>query len=205
MKFLRPLQSQSGALFGVDARIGLMIFTTLSVIAGFYGMTRVKMAKEAVLLNDLKAIEQALTGYQADMNTFFLFTLDKDSGYLFDDEASKDLTALWDKTKVKKQFQKLWNGPYLHQRSLNHKTYGTFGIQYGQAERNEHCTSLSACYVWLSLSGVPLQVWKNMNSYIDESRTQTEELPAERGRIQADDITSERPTLFYRTIERSMN
>lgn len=204
-RLFKPLTGQDGALFGVDARIGLVIFTTLSVIAGFYGFSRVKLAKEGALVHDLKDMHFALESYQADMNTFFLFTLDKSSGFVFDEDASRDLTALWDKNQVKPSFQKLWHGPYLHRRSLQHKTYGTFGVHYGQAIRTETCRSNTPCYVWLSLSDVPIDVWKKLNSYIDESKTHTEELPAERGVIQANDIGAARPTLFYRTIERKVN
>lgn len=196
------LQNQRGALFGIDARLGLIVFATLSVVAGFYSFSRVKLAKEAAVLRDLTAIETALGAYQADMNTFFLFTVDAPQDD-FSDNADQNLTALWDKSQVKPNFQHLWNGPYLHRRTLNHKTYGSFGMSYGQDIREDYCDSRSTCYIWLSLTGVPAKIWTQINRYLDTTGDKTQEVdPHLNGRVQANSNIADTRTLYLRTIKR---
>lgn len=194
--------NQKGALFGIDARLGLIVFATLSVVAGFYSFSRVKLAKEAAVLRDITAIEDGLRAYQADMNTFFLFTVDAPQDN-FSDSSDQNLTALWDKTQVKPNFQHLWNGPYIHRRTLNHKTYGTFGMSYGQEIREDYCNSRSECYIWLKLTDVPAKIWQQINRYIDEPGKGNQEAnPHLNGRVQADSNISDPRTFYIRTIKR---
>lgn len=195
--FLHP---QSGALFGVDARLALLIFGLLAVVAGYVAYGRIALAKTAALVADIENIDQALQAYQTDMGTFFLFTLVKEEG----DSGATDLEALWDKSRVLEGFQHLWNGPYLHRTSRKHRDYGMYTVFYGQGDRQSTCTLDSDCYVWLALSKVPQATWREINRALDESAGKTPEPAGDAttlGRVQAVEATDPL-TLIYRSVAR---
>lgn len=194
--------SQSGAFFGLDARLAMLVFAVLSVVAGYVAFGRIAIAKQAVLIGELQAYEHALQQYQTDLGTFYLFTLDKPA----DDTSSvDDITALWDVTKVKPAFRPRWNGPYMNVRSRRNRTYGNYSVFYAQADRKNYCTTDSDCFVWLGLSRVPAAMWQDVNSYYDEGGGRYPEgnnLDITTGRVQADSAADPR-TLLLRTIERA--
>ncbi|RYG58082.1 MAG: hypothetical protein EON60_13795, partial [Alphaproteobacteria bacterium] len=82
-------------MFGLDARLAMMIFAIMATVAGYVAYGRIGMARNAALIGEIEAMTDALQAYQVDMGTFYLFTLDKP----VDDETSlEDITALWDKS-----------------------------------------------------------------------------------------------------------
>lgn len=191
--------SQSGAMFGLDARLAMMIFAILAMVAGFVAFGRIATAKQAALISEIDGITDALRSYQVDMGTFYLFTLDKP----VDDSSSlEDITALWNPKMVKQGFRTSWHGPYTTFETRRHRTYGSWSIFYAQGDRKNYCTTDSDCYVWLSLSSVPAKVWDQINAYYDEASGSIKENEAiSAGRIQADTMADPR-TLLVRTIER---
>jgi hypothetical protein len=192
------LRSQIGAMFGLDARLAMVIFAALSVVVGFIGFSRIDTAREARLIRELNAMDEAIHAYQADMGTFFSFTLKNADGFT-------DLEALWDKEKVKIGFQPRWNGPYVHEETRNHKIYGTWGLFYAPPNREELCTSRSDCHVWIRLTNIPADVWASINQVVDEAYgDQPEEGGREidLGRVQADTDLDPRQ-LFYRSAGRA--
>jgi hypothetical protein len=194
-----PLQSQTGAMFGLDARLAMVIFAALSVVVGFIGFSRIDTAREARLIREINAMDDALRAYQADMGTFFSFTLKNADGLT-------DLEALWNKEKVKLGFQPHWNGPYLHEETRNHKIYGTWSTFYAPANREDLCTGQSNCYVWIRLTNIPAEVWASVNQVVDEAygdRPEDPGLQINQGRVQADTDLDPRQ-LFYRSAGRPM-
>ncbi len=192
------LSNQKGAMFGLDARLAMIIFAALAIVAGYMGYGRIETAHEARLIRELQAMDDAFKQYQVDMGTFFLFTLKDSSG-------DKDIAALWDKSLVKRGFQPKWNGPYITDESLTHKNYGKWGLQYGQETRVDYCTLYSKCFLWIRLTNVPAKIWETINSIIDEGAGASPELIGTKikdGKIQADNKTDPRQ-LFYRSIERN--
>lgn len=200
-RHLKPETCQRGALFGLDARLAIGVFALLAVIAGYVAFGRIGTAKDTALLADLQAFEQALNEYQADMGTFYLFTLNKQGD---DSGGAKDLEALWDKKMILPGFQHLWNGPYLHRDNRKHRDYGRFSVFYAQPDRINYCTTDSECYVWLSLTDVPAQKWEMVNRIIDEGGGAYHERMGEQGttgRVQSDGDTDPR-MLILRTVGR---
>lgn len=196
------LLNQNGAMFGLDARIAMAIFSALIVVVGYVGFGRIQTARQAALVADVDAIENALTNYQADLGTFYMFTLEKsyDTG-----DTTEDITALWDKSKVKQGFQGRWNGPYLHRTSRARPPYGLFSVSYATEDRDTECTSQTKCYVWLSLTKVPAEVWGAVDNYYDDTGSQTPETETARirtGKVQADTEGQTR-TLYVRTVSRT--
>ncbi|MFZ2587411.1 MAG: hypothetical protein WAZ18_04760 [Alphaproteobacteria bacterium] len=196
-------RAQAGALFGLDARMAIAVFAIIAVIAGYVAWGRIVTAKDTVLIADIQALDEALAGYQADMGTFYLFTLAKDDPT---DTGAEDLEALWDKTKVLTGFQPHWNGPYVHRDSRQHKDFGKFTVFYAQGDRTNICVQDSDCYVWLSLTHVPAKVWERLNLQVDENGGRTRELNGTditSGRVQAVDLADPR-TLIYRSVARPL-
>jgi type II secretory pathway pseudopilin PulG len=193
--------TQTGAMFGLDARLAMMIFAIMATVAGYVAYGRITMARNAAIIGEIDAMTDALRAYQTDMGTFYLFTLDKP----VDDETSiEDLSALWDKSKVKQGFRNRWSGPYISTETRHHRTYGNWTIFYAQGDRKNYCTTDSDCFIWLSLSKVPATVWDEVNAYYDEASGRSREQRGDAitsGRIQADGTANPR-TLIIRTIER---
>jgi len=198
---MRRLCNQRGAMFGLDARLAMVIFGVMATVAGFVAYGRIGMAKNAALIREIEAYDTALRNYQADMGTFYLFTLDKPA----DDTSSlDDLTALWNPEMVKPGFKPHWHGPYVTMESRKHRQYGNWSVFYAQGDRQNYCTTDSDCYIWLSLSRVPAELWDELNRYYDEDGGKARERSDEAirmGKIQADAATNPR-TLIVRTIER---
>ena len=193
------LNRQSGALFGLDARIAMAVFALLALIAGYVAFGRIDIARQAALLADIQSIDEALQGYQADMGTFFLFTIDKsDNG-----TGAKDLEALWDIKRVLPGFRPHWNGPYLHRDTRQHRDYGRFSLIYAQSDRTNYCTTDSECYVWIALTKVPASKWNDINRAYDEGGGTVEDIDHKisSGRVQADADVDPR-TLFLRSVSR---
>ena len=191
-------RGQCGALFGLDARIALMIFGILALVTGYVAFGRIEIARQAALVGELQAFDMAFLQYQKDMGTFYMFTLDKAAD---DNDSSEDLTALWDKTKVKSGFQARWNGPYLSRETRKSKEYGLFSLFYAQADRLNYCAVESECAIWLSLANVPAKRWEEVNRIIDEGGGKYPEGEAgdeiTKGRVQADGASDPR-MLFFR-------
>jgi hypothetical protein len=192
--------SQRGAMFGLDARLAMVVFAVMATVAGFVAFGRISIAKNAAVIREIESFEFALNQYQADMGTFYLFTLNKP----VDDTSSlEDLTALWDRNMVKSGFQQNWHGPYMNIESRRHRTYGNWSIFYADDNRGNYCSTESRCFVWLSLSRVPAKLWDEINTYYDErGGGEKEANPLASGKIQADAATDPR-TLIIRTVERA--
>ena len=191
------LHNQKGAMIGLDARMAMVVFAALSVVVGFLGYGRISTAKDARLISELQAMDEAIRNYQTDMGTFFLFPLRTSDGI-------DDLEALWNKKRVRRGFQKHWNGPYIHEHTLNHKHFGRWAVYYSQANREDLCTSRTECFLWIRLTDVPTDKWEAVNQVVDEAYgDHPEELGTKitHGIVQADSDLDPRQ-LFYRSAER---
>jgi hypothetical protein len=187
---------QRGAMFGIDARLALVVFGLLAVIAGYVAFGRLEIARQAALVGELKGLELAAQNFSADMGTFYPFALNKELG----EDTATDLTALWDKSMVTPGLQARWNGPYWNIESLNHRDYGRWGVVYAQANRAAECTETMHCHLWLSLTEVPALRWAEVNAFYDEGGGKYPESASEAaqsGRVQAE-VTGATRTLFLR-------
>ena len=188
-------------MFGLDARLAMMIFGIMATVAGYVAFGRIAIAKDAALIKEINAFNEGLARYQTDMGTFYLFTLDKPTN---DNSSLDDITALWDRDRVKQGFRNLWQGPYVTFTSRKSRNFGNWSIFYAQGDRKNYCTTDSDCFIWLSLSQLPAKNWKEINSYYDEASGGAKEQPADAitsGRVQSDGDTDPR-TLIFRAIER---
>lgn len=196
------IHSQRGAMFGLDARLALGIFALLAMVAGSVAYWRIGAAQQARLFAELETIHQALQGYQADMGTFFVFTLNKDEA---DADNTDDITALWDITKVKSGFQNNWRGPYVQRHSRTIPGYGPVTVLYATEDRKGFCETDTTCYVWLVVPNVKAEEWQQLNKIVDEGGGTAPEPRGQdvsMGRLQADAPNAIRQ-LYFRTISRN--
>ena len=186
-------------MFGLDARLAMVVFAVMATVAGYVGFGRIGMAKTAVLIREIEGFEHALKSYQTDMGTFYLFTLNKPVN---DNSSLEDLTALWNRDMVKTGFQNRWHGPYMTLESRKSRNYGNWSLFYAQGDRRNYCATDSDCFVWLSLSRVPAKTWEEINDYYDTAGGSVKETePTTSGKVQSDGATDPR-TLIIKTIER---
>ncbi len=195
---MRPdATGQRGAMFGIDARLALGVFGMLVVIAGYVAFGRIDTAKQAALLGEVQAFDLATMHFQADMGTFYPFTLNRAAD---DTNTADDLAALWDIGRVLPGFQQRWNGPYLARETTDSRTFGRYGLFYAPLARTEECTAATGCFVWLSLTDVPPAEWAKVNAFYDEGGGKYPEKAEEArsiGRVQAEP-TSTGLTLLLR-------
>ena len=175
--------SQSGALFGMDARMALMIFTVLSGIIGYFAYGRVSDVRSTTLIHELDAYSKALQEYQTDMGMFIPYTLEKEA-------SNKGFKVLWDVDTVKQAMRHLWHGPYVTIDEDIHPFYGRIFLNYA-TDSLKPCTILETCFVYILVEDVPLDVWTRINHSIDESLAIYKEPMSEthkQGRVRANEL-----------------
>lgn len=192
--------SQRGALFGMDARLALMIFTVLTGTLGYYSYGKLKTVRQAALIKELEDIDIALRSYQADMGTFVPFTIEPPTDK---QERRQDISVLWSLDHVKSNYAPLWNGPYVDFSKDDHQLYGTYGLTY-MTDAQTPCRSNANCFAFIEISNVPEEVWQRVNAYFDESQGHQPEDISEAhilGKLRADKIDDPR-TLWFRSVAR---
>lgn len=149
-----------GAMFGLDARIALVIFGSLSVISGATLHSAIVKAQATSKLNQMNEIGKAWKAYSTDTgrdfeayttnNTDKNFYLFKD-GYLIDDYSVKG-----------------WDGPYINYSNFTVDPYYTDGKRVMinddlrvnllmatddnwdlWSDASAQCTSGKKCYIWV--------------------------------------------------------
>lgn len=194
MNIWNLVNNSRGALFGMDARIAMAIFASITVVIGYFSFGKINSAKDSALLKELTAIHNSIQNYQTDMTTFYQFTIDTSNG-------TNDFIALYDSSTILANYQGNWNGPYYSAISPNHHVYGSFTLTYAQADRSA-CLSSTDCYVWIGLTQVDQEMWEAVNSFVDEQWGSAPEVAGHTiGKVQADGTTDPR-TLFYRSVPR---
>lgn len=184
-------------MFGLDARISMVIFAILSLSIGTFTYHRIQTAKHTTLIKELNEISKAITELQHDSNTFYAFAMNRSAN-------RDDFAALWNVDKVAHRFQSTWNGPYLNKETSSQPFYGEYFLKYAPDDMEQQCTYKNNCYVWIGLTEVPTEVWEAVNEYVDENLSDKPEADGRKhllGRIRAED-TSEPRTLYYRSISR---
>ncbi len=186
-------QNQRGAMFGVDARIAIATFSTIAIITGYMGISKIDSAGKAALVKEILAYEDAIEQIQTDVGVFYQFAIDTSDGI-------KDFNAIEiGDGNVLAQYLNKWNGPYIEGIRQSHPIYGDFTLTYAQDDFVTACNINNDCFVWIVLTNIPSDRWDFFNAYIDEDGGTTPEAdPTNEGRVRADGVTANR-TLRYRT------
>lgn len=191
------LPSQQGALFGLDARIALAIFSIISVVAGTAMVLNLDGIRAKSLSGELTDTTRAIESYHNDLQNDIYQTLDKPTD-------KNAFQALYDHTVVteSRNQRSKWHGPYIKFNSTIHPIYGEMLIQKRAANHQENCEADGMCYLWLVYSRTPAGVVKETNEILDGAK---EENAATSGRIQWTTSSGNQTALFYRAARALTN
>lgn len=151
-KHYTKLHHQSGALFGLDARIALAIFGLLSVVAGVTAINVLGQAGVTALTTEMSNMKKAYTEFHlatGEHTTKFMDLITNDS----------DIPG--------------WQGPYLDLLSDKSRTHGTYSLVEGRQDvpgvPPVTCEGGGGvCATWLKLTrvkdGLALEVDKTMDT-----------------------------------------
>lgn len=196
--FVSKIFNEKGAIFGIDARVSIAIFTTLSVTAGYFALGKIEKIRNASIMKEAAAIENAIKQMQTDMGVFYPQSIAENNG-------TDDFKALWDISYVNSRFQRLWNGPYLTEENTNHSILGTYSIAYYRDDMST-CETKGDCHAFIAITETPEKAWNYINDYVDGALGEEPENPATKhlqGKIRAIALTEPR-TLLYKTTSRKI-
>lgn len=184
--------SQRGAMFGLDARIALAIFSLLAVVAGAAMVSNMSENRAKGLVAELTEMEKASNGFHADLkDDIFSVLLEPTEAHAFQ--------ALYDDTVITEDnnYRARWNGPYIRASSGQHPEFGEQTIQKRQTNHTERCDVYEGglCFLWLVYSHVKPNVVAEANRLLDGPAEQT---PATQGRVQWSQENDNAQILYYR-------
>lgn len=158
-KKLNKFKNQTGAMFGMDARITLIIFGALAAVTGAMMSNIAPEANTTALATDLTNIAKGYESYVLDTS--------KNPSYLDKPNRSKEnfLELLNDDSYG-------WQGPYLALSSEKHPKYGSYGLIEGEfntpgAPPITPCASGNACVVWVKLTEIPSELALSIDKKMD--------------------------------------
>ena len=179
MRFL----SQKGAMFGLDARITLAIFSGLSVVAGAVGYGYMSKTQVTAVVTELTNVSKAYINFQLDTQVdteTFTDLLDRDGGQIG------------------------WNGPYLTMSSDDHLAYGKYNLLYGidmnkvKGSKPRPCLNKKdLCFVWVQLTDVPSKLALQVDEAVDGSNG-GEGTPDSGNLLVNNDLSTDRAVISYK-------
>lgn len=186
------LDKQKGAMFGLDARIALVIITGLSVVAGASMIQILSDRRMDTLLFEQDKYGSAVAAIQEDLKTNIhdsLTTSNDENAYL----------ALVDSSLLTTAAQNNWLGPYLKDYySNNHKQYGVMTLARENTDISGSCSAAEItgreCFYYLTISQVPQDVIDKLNTALDGS----EGSPGTQGNVQWDSISGSTARVYMR-------
>jgi hypothetical protein len=184
--------SQRGAMFGLDARIALAIFSLLAVVAGAAMVSNMAENRAKGLVAELAETAKAIDGFHKDLN-------DDMYAVLLEPSEAKAFQALYDDMVIAEEnnHRARWNGPYIRAASNRHPEFGEMSIQKRQATHTERCDVYEGglCFLWLVYSNVPTNVVAEANRLMDGAGEQN---ASTTGRVQWSQETDAAQILYYR-------
>lgn len=166
------LNQQRGALFGIDARLMLAIFSGLTVVAGASVGGILSSSKVTGLSKDINTYRNAVESIQHDLgNNIHSIT---------SSSASKNFIALFelDNTYLDTPRQKKWLGPYIEPHNIDsgkaqHRFFGDIGLIFKEHDGTTNCatTNRNPCFYWLTITDVPLAITEKYNEQVDGTET----------------------------------
>ncbi len=182
---------QRGALFGLDARIAIGIFSILSVVAGTAGVMSVGSIRAHGFSKELEETARAIEGMQYDLKVGVHYAT-----YTGGDEDA--YRALYDKGSLKMdaKLQARWLGPYVQNRSTVHPVYGKIRLLRREDQNHRNTCGIGmVCSLWLTFDQTPPNVTRELNKIFDP-REETD--AANSGRLQWDVNPDNTNTLWFR-------
>jgi hypothetical protein len=195
--YKKIIKNQQGAIFGVDARIAIAIFALLSVTAGNFALGKLEKVRNGAILKELQNIDFAMQQFQTDMGVFYGHAIGENNGL-------DDFKALYQQDVLKRNFKKLWNGPYIDEETNIHSILGRYYIAYYKDDMSP-CETKGECFTFIAVTETPLEAWTFINTYKDESLgTEVEKETTKHltGKVRSLNLNSEKVTLLYKSVSR---
>lgn len=175
MYLLSPLSNQRGAIFGLDARVALAIFSVLSVVAGVTSVLSVQSIRAKSLAQEMDAFGTAIESMQHDLKTD-IFTA------LITPSEESAFRALYDNIVLEEtQMRPRWLGPYINVTSNVHPKFGERIVSKRSEYLTEDCNYDGNCFLWLIYEEVPKESAEEANTLLDGAH---EKSPESEGRVQ---------------------
>jgi hypothetical protein len=153
---------QRGALFGLDARIALAVFSLLAVITGAAMVLNLNESRAKGLSSELVETVKAIESFHQDVQTDIFMALTEPS-------EARAFQALYDNSVITEADNRRarWNGPYLRAASNRHPNFGTMTLQKRVADHTKPCDAETLCYLWVVYDAVKPQIVREANEIID--------------------------------------
>ena len=192
---MNKISNQRGAMFGLDARIALAIFSGLTVIAGATLSSKMSSITGSALVDEIKKTGLAVEGIHLDLKNDLFKDLENSN-------ESNAFQALYDVEMLNPgKPRSRWLGPYIKSRSNTHPSYGKMFIYKRGETFKEVCRAGSTCYLWLVMDLVPLKTLEYANDSYDGYN---ETLPDTHGRIQWEAGKDEDHRILWYRVGRSL-
>lgn len=163
---------KKSAMFGLDARIALAIFASLSVIAGAGLYSAIEKSKIIKTINDLNEIGKAYSAFILDTRNELPYS--STPPYLKTSDLVLNSSNL-----------KNWKGPYVKYKAgtsafslaYNELLYPTYAsIRLGKFTDETwgnltlgNCVTNKNCYIWAVIVGIPNELAYAIDKYVDNS------------------------------------
>lgn len=188
------IKNNSGAMFGIDARISIAIFAAITVAVAALTTSNIGNIYGQALADELKKTTEAVEGFHADVRKDVFRTLaepDEEKAYM----------ALYDPDVLKNSRDRSrWLGPYIKNHTSTHVRYGDIRLTKKTSNHINNCGS--PCYLWLTLENTPENVALKVDEIFDQGIS--DDAPEFSGRIQWEDGDDEGKRLWYR-VSRAIN
>lgn len=185
MKLMQILTNQRGAMFGMDARIALIIFAAISTIGGGYALTSLSKMNGQATVREMEQLSIAIEGIHQDLKEDLHSTLTVSND-------TNAFAALYNKAVLTATYQNKWLGPYTRLTSNTHPKYGAITITKKQDDHVSACLG-DNCYIWLSYSLVQHSMTSHMNEILDGT---SETTAKNEGRFQWTGDSGDVPVFF---------
>jgi len=185
------LKSQRGAMFGLDARVAMVIFGTASVLAGTAIFGSMREFESRAMAKELRAMHQAVEGIHNDLQAAVRSRLTTPND-------TNSFTALYTDTVLTAAGQARWLGPYITLSSNTHPSYGAVSLTRRSTANapGSACTATDGtCYLYLLYTAVPDGVITELDEEFDNSDGNTA------GLIQRGVVAGQTDNLYFRTIK----
>lgn len=162
------LFTQRGGFFGLDARVALIIFSTLTLVAGYAGLKAFGQVKAQGLVTDMRAMGKGLAQMEADLGVNAYDAVSTCGGPMIGFcKQIKVYRALFDDSVLESAYTSRWHGPYITPQPEPPK-YGDTMVSAGDSIFSS-CVNGQACYSWLTLGEVRMSgsVAESINDTLD--------------------------------------
>jgi hypothetical protein len=187
------INPQRGALFAMDARIALTVFSLLSVIAGAAMVLNLNESRAKGLVAELVDTARAIEAFHQDLRTDIFLALTEPS-------EAKAFQALYDASVIVEadNLRARWNGPYVRAVSNRNPIYGVMSLQKRGPNHTKPCDAETPCFLWLMYDEVQPEITLAANEMLDGP---SEPAPESNGRLQWSQTDDTTRVLYYRATK----